>query len=104
MPVHEERTLGVTIDLRGYDVDRFRGDLRAEYSPPSSNGASSPSAPSPSTTPATQAHLPPIRALTSAPASASTSTTSSSSSTSTSPAASKGHSPEIYFEVGLTDF
>jgi outer membrane protein insertion porin family len=38
MPAHEELTLGGVIDLRGYDVDQFRGDLRAvfrtEYSIP----------------------------------------------------------------------
>jgi outer membrane protein insertion porin family len=38
MPAHEEVTLGGTPDLRGYDVDQFRGDLRAvaraEYSVP----------------------------------------------------------------------
>jgi outer membrane protein insertion porin family len=38
MPAHEEVTLGGTPDLRGYDVDQFRGDLRAvaraEYSIP----------------------------------------------------------------------
>jgi outer membrane protein assembly factor BamA len=38
MPAHEELTLGGTSDLRGYNVDQFRGDLRttarAEYSIP----------------------------------------------------------------------
>ena len=38
MPAHEELTFGGTVDLRGYDVDQFRGDLRAvfraEYSIP----------------------------------------------------------------------
>lgn len=38
VPAHEEMTLGGVSDLRGYDVDQFRGDLRAvarvEYSIP----------------------------------------------------------------------
>ena len=38
MPFHEEFTVGGTADLRGYDVDQFRGDTRgmarAEYSLP----------------------------------------------------------------------
>jgi outer membrane protein assembly factor BamA len=38
LPAHEELTLGGVSDLRGYDVDQFRGDLRAvaraEYSVP----------------------------------------------------------------------
>ncbi|HEY0195459.1 MAG TPA: BamA/TamA family outer membrane protein, partial [Kofleriaceae bacterium] len=38
LPLHEELTLGGVADLRGYDVDQFRGDLRsvarAEYSIP----------------------------------------------------------------------
>jgi outer membrane protein assembly factor BamA len=38
MPLHEDATLGGVADLRGYDVDQFRGDLRtvarAEYSVP----------------------------------------------------------------------
>lgn len=38
LPAHEEVTLGGVSDLRGYDVDQFRGDLRfvarAEYSIP----------------------------------------------------------------------
>lgn len=38
LPLHEDLTLGGTIDLRGYDVDQFRGDVRAvfraEYSVP----------------------------------------------------------------------
>lgn len=38
MPLHEELTIGGTPDLRGYDVDQFRGDTRAvaraEYSVP----------------------------------------------------------------------
>jgi len=38
LPMHEELTLGGTIDLRGYAIDQFRGDLRtmarAEYSLP----------------------------------------------------------------------
>jgi outer membrane protein insertion porin family len=38
LPLHEEATLGGTADLRGYDVDQFRGDVRAvvraEYSIP----------------------------------------------------------------------
>jgi outer membrane protein assembly factor BamA len=38
LPLHEDLTLGGVADLRGYDVDQFRGDLRtvarAEYSVP----------------------------------------------------------------------
>jgi outer membrane protein assembly factor BamA len=38
LPLHEDFTLGGTADLRGYDVDQFRGDtravFRAEYSIP----------------------------------------------------------------------
>jgi hemolysin activation/secretion protein len=38
LPLHEDFTLGGTADLRGYDVDQFRGDtravFRAEYSVP----------------------------------------------------------------------
>jgi hemolysin activation/secretion protein len=38
LPLHEDFTLGGTSDLRGYDVDQFRGDtravFRAEYSVP----------------------------------------------------------------------
>jgi outer membrane protein insertion porin family len=38
LPLHEDLTLGGTSDLRGYDVDQFRGDVRAvfrtEYSIP----------------------------------------------------------------------
>jgi outer membrane protein insertion porin family len=38
LPLHEDLTLGGTSDLRGYDLDQFRGDLRAvaraEYSVP----------------------------------------------------------------------
>lgn len=38
LPLHEDFTLGGTADLRGYDVDQFRGDVRAvaraEYSIP----------------------------------------------------------------------
>lgn len=38
LPLHEDLTLGGTSDLRGYDVDQFRGDVRAvaraEYSVP----------------------------------------------------------------------
>ncbi|HEY4241961.1 MAG TPA: BamA/TamA family outer membrane protein [Kofleriaceae bacterium] len=38
LPAHEEATIGGVIDLRGYDVDQFRGDTRAtfrvEYSVP----------------------------------------------------------------------
>jgi outer membrane protein insertion porin family len=38
LPAHEELTLGGVADLRGYGVDQFRGDLRAvfrtEYSVP----------------------------------------------------------------------
>jgi outer membrane protein assembly factor BamA len=38
LPLHEELTLGGAVDLRGYAVDRFRGDVRsfgrAEYSVP----------------------------------------------------------------------
>lgn len=38
LPLHEDFTLGGTSDLRGYDVDQFRGDtravFRAEYSIP----------------------------------------------------------------------
>lgn len=38
IPLHEELTIGGTPDLRGYDVDQFRGDTRAvaraEYSVP----------------------------------------------------------------------
>lgn len=38
LPAHEEVTLGGVVDLRGYNVDQFRGDLRfttrAEYSIP----------------------------------------------------------------------
>lgn len=38
LPMHEELTLGGATDLRGYDLDQFRGDLRgvvrAEYSVP----------------------------------------------------------------------
>jgi outer membrane protein insertion porin family len=38
LPLHEDLTLGGVSDLRGYDVDQFRGDvrtlLRAEYSVP----------------------------------------------------------------------
>jgi len=38
LPLHEDLTLGGTPDLRGYDVDQFRGDVRAvfraEYSVP----------------------------------------------------------------------
>jgi outer membrane protein insertion porin family len=38
LPLHEDFTLGGTADLRGYDVDQFRGDTRAvaraEYSVP----------------------------------------------------------------------
>jgi outer membrane protein assembly factor BamA len=38
VPLHEDFTIGGTSDLRGYDVDQFRGDLRlaarAEYSIP----------------------------------------------------------------------
>jgi outer membrane protein insertion porin family len=38
LPLHEDFTLGGTSDLRGYDVDQFRGDIRAvaraEYSIP----------------------------------------------------------------------
>jgi outer membrane protein assembly factor BamA len=38
LPLHEELTLGGASDLRGYDVDQFRGDFRtvgrAEYSVP----------------------------------------------------------------------
>jgi outer membrane protein insertion porin family len=38
LPAHEELTLGGVVDLRGYNVDQFRGDLRAvfrtEYSVP----------------------------------------------------------------------
>lgn len=38
MPLHEEFTIGGTPDLRGYDLDQFRGDTRlaarAEYSVP----------------------------------------------------------------------
>lgn len=31
MPAHEELTIGGTADLRGYNVDQFRGDLRAAF-------------------------------------------------------------------------
>ncbi len=38
LPIHEELTLGGTVDLRGYAVEQFRGDVRAvfrtEYSLP----------------------------------------------------------------------
>jgi outer membrane protein insertion porin family len=38
LPLHEDLTLGGVVDLRGYDIDQFRGDVRgvfrAEYSVP----------------------------------------------------------------------
>ena len=35
LPLHEELTLGGVSDLRGYDVDQFRGDVQRRCSAPS---------------------------------------------------------------------